>query len=158
MKRSGGGSMIAVLLLTCVFGVTLLMVLSTGAAVYRGVQSRVEESGNRRVGLTYITAKIHGGDQKDGVSAASFEGVDAVRLTEEIDGWPYETWLYVYDGWLRELFCEPDSGLLPEDGETITEARSLTVQEEDGLLTLTYVDESGMEETAQVCVRSGGTV
>ena len=150
--------MIAALLLTCVFGVTLLMVLSTGAAVYRGVQSRVEESGNRRVGLTYITAKIHGGDRKNGVSSASFEGVDAVRLTEEIDGISYETWLYVYDGWLRELFCEPDSGLLPEDGETITEAEALTVREEGGLLTLTYVDGAGTEETARVWVRSGGTV
>ncbi len=150
--------MIAALLLTCVFGVTLLMVLSTGAAVYRGVQSRVEESGNRRVGLTYITAKIHGGDRKNGVSAASFEGVDAVRLTEEIDGISYETWLYVYDGWLRELFCEPSSGLLPEDGETITEAEALTVREESGLLTLTYVDGAGTEETARVWVRSGGTV
>jgi hypothetical protein len=158
MKRSGGGGMIAVLLLVCVFAVTLLLVLSTGATVYRQVESRVEESGDRRVGLTYITAKIHSGDQQNGVSAAAFDGVDAVCLTEEIDGTDYETWLYVYNGWLRELFCARDSGLEPRDGETITEAQSLTVQEEDGLLTLTYVDGTGAEETAQVFLRSGGTV
>lgn len=157
MRRSGAG-MIAALLLACVFGVTLLGALSTGASVYRRVERRVTESGDRRVGLTYIAAKLHGGDQWNGVAAADFEGVPAVRLTEEIDGFIYETWLYVYDGWLRELFCEADSGLLPEDGEIIVEARSLSVEEADGLLTLTYVDASGMEETARVYVRSGGTV
>ena len=157
MRRAGGG-MIAALLLVCVFGVTLLMTLSSGASVYRRVERRVEASGNRRVGLTNITAKIHGGDRARGVSAAELEGVPAVRLTEEIDGFVYETWLYVYDGWLRELFCEPDSGLLPEDGESITEAQSLAVTEWDGLLTLTYVDGAGMEETALVFVRSGGGV
>lgn len=150
--------MIAALLLTCVFGVTLLLTLATGAAVYRNVQGRVEANGNRRVGLTYLSARIHGGDRKNGVFAADFDGVDAVRLVEEIDGCTYETWLYVYDGWLRELFCEPGAGLLPEDGETIAEARSLTVREEEGRFTLTYVDGSGTEETACVWVRSGGTV
>lgn len=43
MKR-GGGSMIAALILTCLFAMTMLLTLVMGAKVYRGVQQRVEDS------------------------------------------------------------------------------------------------------------------
>lgn len=150
--------MIAVLTLICVFAVTMLLTLSTGAAVYRKVQARVEESSAGRVGISYLSAKLHGGDSAGQAAAGTFGGVDAVYLYQELGGESYETILYVYDGWLRELFCERDGGLSPEDGETIAQAQSLTVTEENGLLSLTYVDGDGRTWETQVYLRSGGTL
>ena len=81
------------------------------------------------MGLTYITAKIHSYDEAGTAFAGQFGGQDAVYLLQEVDGLTYETILYVYDGWLMELLCERGWELEPQNGQTITQARSLTVEE-----------------------------
>ncbi|MBQ9648169.1 MAG: DUF4860 domain-containing protein [Oscillospiraceae bacterium] len=155
MRRQTGAGAIASLILACVFGATLLLSLAAGAAVYRNVAARTEQGASTRVGLTYLTAKIHGGDRADAVHAGTFCGVDAVYLLQDMDGLTYETILYVYDGRLRELLCEQGWELEPADGEIITEAQSLTVTElADGLLRLVYTDGGGTTETADIFVRS----
>ena len=105
-RRQTGAGTIAALALTCVFGATLLLSLAAGAGVYRRVADRVERSAGDRVGLTYITAKIHSYDEAGTAFAGQFGGQDAVYLLQEVDGLTYETILYVYDGWLMELLCE----------------------------------------------------
>ena len=65
MRRQTGAGAIAALILTCVFGATLLLSLIAGAGVYRRVAERTEQGANTRVGLTYLTAKIHGYDSAD---------------------------------------------------------------------------------------------
>ncbi len=47
MKR-GGGSMIAALILTCLFAMTMLLTLVMGAKVYRGVQLALGQCGAAR--------------------------------------------------------------------------------------------------------------
>ena len=155
--RSSAAGTIAALTLTCVFGATMLMSLATGASVYRNVAERVESASGRRVGLTYITAKIHGYDQEGRVVAASFGGQDAVFLLQELDGKIYETILYVYEGQLMEVLCEQGWELEPADGQTITAAEALQVSEpEPGLLRLSYTGADGQTETADIFLRSAG--
>ena len=155
MKRQTGAGAIASLILACVFGATLLLSIATGAGVYRRVEARVEQGIAQRVGLTYIAAKIHGFDSSGAVRAGTFGGVDALYLTEELDGSSYDTILYVYDGHLRELLCESGSEMAPEDGEIITDAQNLSVSASDGLLHLTYLDMYGRSETTDIFLRSG---
>ena len=156
-RRQTGAGTIAALALTCVFGATLLLSLAAGAGVYRRVADRVERSAGDRVGLTYITAKIHSYDEEGTAFAGRFGGQDAVYLLQEVDGLTYETILYVYDGWLMELLCERGWELAPENGQTITQARALTVEEpEPGLLRLRYTGADGGLSTADVYLRSGG--
>ena len=155
MRRQTGAGAIASLILTCVFGATLLLSLIAGAGVYRRVADRTEAGANTRVGLTYLTAKIHGYDSADAVYAGTFGGADAVYLLQDMDGLTYETILSVYDGQLRELLCEQGWEMEPEDGETITEARSLTVEEPaDELLRLTFTDGGRTTQQADIFVRS----
>ena len=155
MRRQTGAGAIASLILTCVFGATLLLSLIAGAGVYRRVAERTEWGANTRVGMSYLTAKLHAFDSADSLYAGTFYGVDAIYLLEEMDGFPYETILYVYDGQLRELLCEQGWELMPEDGEIISEARSLTVEEPaEGLLRVMFTDGGGTTETADIFVRS----
>lgn len=155
MRRQTGAGAIAALILTCVFGVTLLLSLAAGAGAYRRVSERTEQDASTRVGLTYLTAKVHGADRAGAAYAGTFGGVDAVYLLQDMDGLTYETILYVYDGSLRELLCEQGWELAPEDGEIIAEAQSLEVTEPaDGLLRLTYTDGGGAVETADIYLRS----
>lgn len=156
MRRQTGAGAIASLILTCVFGMTLLLSLATGAGVYRRVEERSEAGANTRLGLTYLSAKIHSHDSRGAVYAGRFGDVDAVYLTEgSADGDVYETVIYVYDGQLRELLRERDAALLPGDGESITAARSLTVEEPaENLLRLRFTDAAGVTETADIYLRS----
>ena len=156
MKRSTGAGTIAALTLACVFGVTMLLSLATGAGVYQRVADRVERSARQRVGLAYITAKIHAYDAEGGVRAGRFGDVDAVFLTQELEGVVYETALYVHEGWMKEVLYEQGWNMSPADGTAVTEAQSLAVESGDGLLTLTYIDPEGRTETARLMIRSGG--
>ena len=116
----------------------------------------MERSARQRVGLAYITAKVHAYDRTGGVRAGRFGEVDAVFLTEELEGVAYETALYVHEGWMKEAMYEQGWTMSPEDGTAITEAQSLTAEMGDGLLTLTYIDPDGRTETAKLMIRSGG--
>ncbi len=154
MKRTGGSGMIAALILACLFATTMLLTLVMGARVYRGVQARVEASAEGRVGLSYITVKVHGNDHAGGISVRDFGGVDAVVLEQDYDGERYVTALYVYDGQLMELFCSDLDAFTPAEGTPIAPAQGLQAGQSDGVLTLTYVDASGSERYAYIAMRS----
>ena len=155
MKRRSSAGTIASLILVCIFGATLLLSLAAGASVYRQVAERVEAGAHQRVGLTYITAKLHGADSLEQVSCGDFGGEQALFLEQAENGTVYETILYVHDGWLMELLREQGTELTPDDGQTITEAQSLSISEpEPGLLRLDYVDGAGQTQSTDVYLRS----
>ena len=57
-------------------------------------------------------------------------------IPEKIDGNTYLTRVYVYDGYVRELYCAENAVLLPADGEKVLRADRLHFELEDGLLTV----------------------
>ena len=155
MTRQSSAGALAALMLTCVFGATLLLSLATGAGVYRRVESRVESSAQARVSLSYITARLHAYDRAGMVRTGSFGDGGAVFLYEESGGTVYETILYVYDGYLMEMLCEKDKEPDPEFGETVSPALALTVTElGDGLVRLTLTQPDGQALAGDVYVRS----
>ena len=155
MRRQSSAGTLASLMLTCVFGATLLLSLATGAGVYRRVQGRVEESSRARVSLSYITARLHAYDQAGMIETGSFGDGGAVFLYEEIEGYIYETILYVYDGNLMEMLCEKGNEMPPEFGETVSPAQALTVTElEKGLLWLSLTEADGQKHSTGVYIRS----
>jgi len=154
MRRHTAGGTIASLLLACVFAVSLLMALVTGAGVYRRVAEQVELSSERRLGLTYITTRVLSSDETGRVECGNFGSGGAVYLYEDLDGLTYETILYVHDGWLMELFCEKGWELEPEDGERIVQAERLEVSQDGQLLRLGYTGASGQYGSALLSLRS----
>lgn len=164
MKRGNAAGTVATLALTCVFGVTMLLGILAGASLYQRVGDRVNQSAQERIGLTYITAKIHGFDalQTGGASAVrvgDVNGSDALFFLEDIDGVAYETILYVCDGQLMEMLCMQGADLDPALGEVIGPAQSLEIsQPGKNLLRLSFTGADGTKRTADVELRSGGTV
>lgn len=125
---------VAALLLTAVFAACLLLVLLTGAGGYRRLTERDRAAYDRRTALQYIATKVRQADAADCVSLTDFGGVPALRLAETVEGADYETYLYAYDGYLRELYAAAEAGLSPEDGEKVLPADGLTLSLEEGLL------------------------
>ena len=157
MTRQSSAGTLAALMLTCVFGATMLLSLVTGAGVYRRVENRVEQNAQSRVGLNYVIAKVHAYDEVGMIKTGSFGDSGAVFLYEEMEGKLYQTILYVRDGELMEMFCDETGKLAPEFGEPICAARDLTAAElRDGLLRLTLTGTDGTAKSADIYVRSVG--
>lgn len=131
-----------------VFALCVLLVLLSGAKVYRGLVQRGEESFATRTAARYVTMRVH---QAESVTIGDFEGCEALMIPEEIDGAAYLTYVYVYDGYMRELYCAENAVLSPADGEKVLRADSLHLTLEKGLLTISvdgqqlYLDLSGKE-------------
>ena len=146
-KRSKLTDLLA-LTVFAVFALCVLLVLLSGAKVYRGLVQRGEESFAARTATRYVTMRVR---QARTVTVEDFEGCEALVIPENVDGATYLTRLYVYDGHIRELYCAENAALSPADGEKILPADSLRFDLEGNLLTVTvdgqalYLDLSGKE-------------
>jgi uncharacterized MAPEG superfamily protein len=153
MRRSDLGSLLA-LLLFAVFAVCVLSVLLTGANAYRRLTERDQVSYDDRTVVQYLATKVRQADRAGGVTVETFQGTDALVLSEELDGSTYCTWLYCYNGYLRELFASADAELSPEDGEKILEAGGLQVESDGNTLRLKLQTDSGWRSMV-LALRSG---
>ncbi len=120
------------LLVFALFGMCVLLVLLTGAKVYRNVVDRGETQFEARTAVQYVTMRVR---QAESVAVTDFEGCEALTIPEIIGGEVYLTRVYCHDGFLRELFCAEDAALSPDDGEKILPAEKLHVTIEGNLLT-----------------------
>ena len=105
------------------FAVCVLVVLLSGARVYKTLVQRGEDSFRLRTATQYVATRVR---QAEDVTVADFDGYEALHIREEIDGAVYVTRIYCCDGYLRELFCAQSAELSPEDGEKIMEAESMS--------------------------------
>lgn len=144
-----------VLLLFGVFAVCILVVLLTGADAYKRLSQRDQISYDERTASQYLATRVRQADRLGGVEIDSFQGVDALILTEAIEGEAYETRVYCYDGYLRELFTSADGDFYPEDGEKILAAHGLTLSREGRVLTAELTDTEGQVRQMTLYLRSG---
>ena len=136
-KKSMSG--VLVLLVFAVFTVSVLLVLLSGADTVKKLTQRDQNTYHHRTAVQYLTTKVRQSDQSGAVSVGETDGCSTLVLTEKIDGITYETRIYCYDGYLRELFCAKDATLAPQDGEKILPATELQAQIEGSLL-LVWID------------------
>lgn len=163
MKTTPGKTRItslAALLMFAVFAVCVLFVLLTGAQVYQRLTQREQVSFEKRTAVQYITTRLRQGDIAGAVAVERFGQGDALVLTEEVGGTVYETRIYCWDGWLRELYAEAGAGLEPEDGERILEAEGFYAApgdtEKNSLLI--YIDIPSGRQEMILHMRSGEEV
>ena len=144
-----------ILLLFGVFAVSILAVLLSGAGVYRRLAERDDHSYERRTAVQYVATRVRQADQAGGVSVRTFEGCPALILSEEIEGETYETRIYHYDGYIRELFASEEGEFLPEDGEKVLPAGSFLVYWEEPGLQIRILTEDGRWQELRLALRSG---
>lgn len=155
MKKNNMGG-ILVLLVFAIFMVSILMVLLTGADVVQSLNQRDQASYSRRTAVQYLSTRIRQADRDGAVSVRSFAGQDALVLSETIDGATYETLVYCFDGYLRELFSELGLEQEPEFGEKILPADRFSVSDEGGFLLVEIALDEDSVETLVLGLRSEG--
>lgn len=158
MKRKNAHMLesLSVVLLFALFALCAFGVLTAGLGVYRSAADGAAVNYERRTALSLIANQVRQHDAPGGVAATSFAGAQAVALYEEIDGTRYVTYLYCYDGALRELFCEEGLDLPPESGVALVSAQDLRVSEPvQGLLKISLVGTDGRTSETYLAARCG---
>jgi len=105
-----------VLIVFCVFAISVLMVLMLGANTYSHITEMSREDHAERTALSYIWTKVRNSDEGGNIQIVDFNGLPALYIGEEAGGIQYRTLIYHYDGWVFELFSEADLEFEPIDG------------------------------------------
>lgn len=153
MDRGKGHSsqFIVSLALTLVFLIIAFFTTALGADIYRDTAETSNSNSKIRTDLLYITQRVHRAEGE--VSIISFGGSDALALTSAENGIEYVTYIYVYEGELRELTTKAQAEADPSLGQAVFSAERLSLSAAGSVLTATVDFGGGREAAAKVYVR-----
>lgn len=122
-----------------VYALALLMFASLSASVYHSVTERMEQHQAQRTAENYLREKIRQNDRSGAVSIGEIEGLQALKIEDSIDGKTYETYIYVQDGMLKELFISAEKEAKAEEGTALLGMSKIAFEEkENGYLAVTF--------------------
>lgn len=121
----------ATLLLFTVMAACMLLVLLTGAKIYRNLVHNGRKQFEDQTAVQYVITRVR---QAKTVEIGEFDGCEALIIPEQIGGDNYLTRIYLHEGYLRELFCAADAALCAEDGQKLIPAEVLRFSQEEELL------------------------
>ena len=142
-KQRHGINGVLTLLNYGIFALFSLMLVVTGARVYRNIVNTGNENTKMRSSFSYVVNKVRMSARSAGtVRMEERDGVDVLVLESLAEG--YETRIYYYDGALREAYQASDQDFIPEMGEEIMELPKFYIEEtQKGQLVLNAVDGEG---------------
>lgn len=144
-----------VLTLFIVFAFSVIMLTGTGANVYQKIVDNMSENFNSRTSYSYFINKIHQSDAEGNISTGTFGDSSALLISEEIENVPYSTYLYVYDGHIKEMFVRSGQEFDPAYGNNILEVESFEVSGvTPSLFRFDITPKGGTKESLFVHIRS----
>ena len=133
-----------ILALLALFSITSFFVIIIGARQYHSIADRMTENYETRTAASYLVEKFRQHDVTDSVSITELDGIPAIAFTQEINGQTYQTLLYTYENYLREITISKDSTIHPDAGQKIIEAKQMVITVcTDNLYCLTLTDSYG---------------
>lgn len=154
-QKSHTADVLFTLALFCVFAVSALAVVLIGADVYKRTAAGMETSFTSRTALSYVAQKVRQSDERGAVALTQLGGETALRLSQSLDGKGYHTYIYYYDGSLRELFCADSQTPAPGMGQALLELNGFSIEEDpSGCLRFTAQGADGSESRLLLSLKS----
>lgn len=130
--------------LLCVFLITGVLVIMTGANVYRNTVRNSDRNYHLQTSLSYITEKIRQNDSGGVSLGETDDGVPALLLSSQYQDTAYITYIYACDREMRELFVRQGLPADSSDGTALLQINSLEFEKTDeDLLQITVSDTEG---------------
>lgn len=138
-----------------VFALSALTVILLAARIYQSSTENSSLNFTSRTGLTYISEKIHQGDAEGGVYLGDFDGRQALVMEQIYDDDTYYTYIYAYDGQLKELFVKDGVNIRASNGTTILEIQDFSMEQiSQNLWKFSCTDQKGQSASTIVGIRS----
>lgn len=147
-----------VLALFGVFAASALMLVTLGANIYKQTVASMGDNFTERTAYSYLTEKIRQNDTFDAIDMGELDGIPALVMTERIDEQEYCTYLYYYEGYLKELYIRKDTFAgtdILSAGQNIIALSSFKAEKStDGFIKLILDTGSGRPFTLYAALRS----
>lgn len=117
-----------ILALLALFAITSFFVIIIGARQYHSIANQMTENYETRTASSYLAEKFNQNDVAGSVSITDVEGIPAVALTQKIHEQDYTTYIYAYEGYLREFTVSEGAVITPASGQKIVEAVALDIK------------------------------
>ena len=101
------------LALLALFAATAFLVVSIGAKQYHSIADSMTANYETRTVSSYLEEKMN--------------AFPAIALSETVNDTIYTTYIYCYDGYLREITVSDGTTVLPGDGQKIIETKALAI-------------------------------
>lgn len=136
-KRGHTLAMLYPLGLLAVYALLAAGVILLAAEGFRSSQTQADREFGCTTALAYVTEKLRSGDRQDAVRVDSLEGCPALVISLDREGAGYDTYIYCYDGSLRELMVKRELPPAPQMGTKLLELEDFRPEwAGDGLLRL----------------------
>lgn len=138
-----------------VFAVSSLVVILLAANIYQSTtRESIDQDASRTI-LSYISEKIHQGDFEGGVSVDTLEDKPCLLLEEIINDTKYCTYIYEYQGHLKELYIKEGIDPSLESGKDILEISAFQAEEvTDSLFRFTITTKDGSQDSITTGIKS----
>lgn len=112
------------------FVITGIGIVLVGSKVYSSTATEMEEIYTSRTALSYLSEKIHQSDSSGAVELVNPEGFpeQALVIHDTINDITYDTFIYFYDGSMRELMVKNGTEITPEQGAALIPLQSFTME------------------------------
>lgn len=130
------------------FAITAILLILIGARQYRFTADSMNRNYEIRTASSYLMEKVHQSDTITGVSVVDFSVGSALALTDRQNNQTYITYIYYYDGVLKELFVKEDAAFTPSAGQTIVQLHGFIPEVvHTGLIRITFTDTQNKEHS-----------
>ena len=156
-KTSSSYSLDTVFVMTLflIFALTVLSVLMSGANVYKNTVKTMNERYQSRTCISYISAKVRHSNPGS-VYITDFDGVKTLALSETANDSEYLTYIYYYDGYVKELYFEKGLDFTPSDGQDILKMNNLSFADEGKMIKVECTDTDNEVTSVLISNTAGG--
>lgn len=138
-----------------VFAASSLSVLILAANIYASTTHRLAANDENRTALSYISEKIRQSDAGGAIGLSKIDGTDCLTMSAVYNGTPCTTYIYEYEGMLKELFINDGVSVSLKSGKDIMEIVSLSMEQlEDHIYRFTSVNSDGTTSSLITSERS----
>lgn len=120
-RRSNKIDSVFVIALFTVFAITAFLLILIGAKQYQHTADSMDANYESRTISSYLTEKIRQNDSAGTVQVTDLEGIPAIALTTMENDVTYVTYIYYYDGALREIMVTDSSVFSLSTGQEIVQ-------------------------------------
>lgn len=154
-RRANKIDSIFVIALFTVFAITSFLLIFIGAKQYQHTANAMDSNYESRTISSYLTEKVRQHDCASAIYLCELEGTTALALESLEDATSYVTYIYYYDGAIREIIATEHSVFSLSSGQAIVATDGFYAEQvQTDLLKITITTKSGDTEHIYLSLHS----
>jgi len=144
-----------VMALFTLFAATAILVVLIAARQYKATAASMEQAYEERTATSFLREAVRSHDKAECISLGTFCDIEALIFEEELNGYKLITYIYYYNGYIRELTTTEGAVVSPDSGTALIEADDISITLEDSVLSVVYTDTKHTDHTLYITLHCG---